>query len=94
MPAFDRTEHRLSNIVVTVTGDRAVSRSDVVADHWLGDAVWHVAARTIILRTHDCRVAHCRHEVDGDWRRRVARSIGMMKNTKINNYISVFILPV
>ncbi len=43
LPGFDRTRHDISNIVVSVTGARAVATADVIADHYVADLFWQVA---------------------------------------------------
>lgn len=58
LPGFDLTRHALSNIVVTVDGDRAEATADVVADHYVGDLFWQV--------TGDYH--YVLQKTDGDWR--------------------------
>ncbi|KAF7785550.1 hypothetical protein PRUB_a4235 [Pseudoalteromonas rubra] len=44
LPGFDATLHELSNLVVTVTGDKAVARAEFIARHWLGETgFWSVS---------------------------------------------------
>lgn len=42
LPGFDRTRHAISNITVTVTGEIAKAKANVVANHWLADQFWQV----------------------------------------------------
>lgn len=42
LPGFDRTRHRLSDIEVTVTGNTAVARAQVTADHYIENLFWQV----------------------------------------------------
>ena len=43
LPGFDRTRHDISNVVVSVTGARAVATADVIADHYVAELHWQVA---------------------------------------------------
>ncbi len=43
LPGFDRTRHDISNIEVSVIGDRAVATADVIADHYVAELHWQVS---------------------------------------------------
>ncbi|NER80484.1 MAG: hypothetical protein F6K42_13085 [Leptolyngbya sp. SIO1D8] len=45
LPGFDQTYHDISNIEVTITGDRAMATADVTADHYLDEGYWQVAGQ-------------------------------------------------
>lgn len=42
LPGFDVTRHDISNIEVTVDGQKAVATADVIADHYMGNQHWQV----------------------------------------------------
>ncbi len=42
LPGFDRTHHKLSNIMIEINGSRASATTDFVADHYLGEMFWQV----------------------------------------------------
>ena len=42
LPGFDVTRHDISNVEVTVDGQKAVATADVIADHYMGDQHWQV----------------------------------------------------
>ncbi|MEM7049598.1 MAG: nuclear transport factor 2 family protein [Acidobacteriota bacterium] len=42
LPGFDRTRHEISNVAVTLDGDRAEATAEVTADHWVGELFWQV----------------------------------------------------
>ena len=42
LPGFDRTRHEIGDVRVSVDGDTATAKADVVASHWVGDAMWQV----------------------------------------------------
>lgn len=43
LPGFERTRHEISNVEVSVTGQRAVATADVVADHYVADLYWQAS---------------------------------------------------
>ncbi|ABW30783.1 nuclear transport factor 2 family protein [Acaryochloris marina] len=42
LPGFDVTRHDISNVEVTVDGQKAVATADVIADHYMGNQHWQV----------------------------------------------------
>jgi ketosteroid isomerase-like protein len=45
LPGFDITRHQVSNIDVTICGDKAKVNADIIADHYLNDKYWQVVGR-------------------------------------------------
>ncbi|GAM59816.1 hypothetical protein JCM19232_149 [Vibrio ishigakensis] len=43
LPGFDATFHDLSNVQVTVSGDKATATADITASHYLGEGFWAVS---------------------------------------------------
>lgn len=51
IPGFDTTRHDISVFSVNVLDDRAQAFADVVATHWLDDAIWQITGKyTVGLR--------------------------------------------
>ena len=58
LPGFDATFHDLSNVVVSIAGDKATVTADITASHWLGkDGFWAVSG------SYDFKLI----KTNGDW---------------------------
>ncbi len=55
LPGFDRTRHALSDVRVTVDGDRATATANVVADHWIAGQSWQLRGRYAYMLVRDGR---------------------------------------
>ena len=43
LPGFDRTRHEISNIEISLKGNKAIATADVTANHYLDEMFWQIA---------------------------------------------------